>query len=142
MTQNGVVANKIHTIRETLRELRGLTASGPLTTERLQQDSFLRRGVERSLQICVEALVDIALRLLSLLGEPPPPSGGKALDRLEQRGLIASAATYKQTVQFRDLVVHRYEAVDTAVLVDLVNQRLDDLDQFIGEIARAQAGPG
>ena len=142
MTRNGVIATKIQTISDTIRELRSLTASAPLTAERLDRDFFLKRGVECSLQICVEAVTDIALRLLSLLGEPPPPSGGKALEALERRGLIECAATYKRMVQFRNLIVHRYETVDSAMLADIVNHRLDDLEKYIGEITRAQARPG
>jgi len=37
-------------------------------------------------------------------------------------------------VQFRNFIVHRYEKVDTAILVDMVNRRLSDFDRFRSEI--------
>jgi uncharacterized protein YutE (UPF0331/DUF86 family) len=37
-------------------------------------------------------------------------------------------------VQFRNLIVHRYEQVDNAVLVDMVNRRLPDFEQFRKEV--------
>jgi uncharacterized protein YutE (UPF0331/DUF86 family) len=40
-------------------------------------------------------------------------------------------------IQFRNFVVHRYERVDSAVLVDIVLNRLGDLTSFRNEIAGA-----
>jgi len=137
MVTNGVVANKVQVIRETVGELRKLQ---DLTVDRLESDFFLKRGVERSLQICVEAVIDIAHRLVSLLGDPPCPSGGAALDVLASHAVIRDAATYKKMVQFRNLVVHRYDTIDNAMLAEIVRNHLADFDRFIAEIADARIG--
>lgn len=138
MVTNGVVANKVQVIRETIGELRKLE---DLTVERLESDFFLKRGVERSLQICVEAVIDIAHRLVSLLGASPCPSAGAALGTLASRAVIKDAATYSKMVQFRNLVVRRYDTIDNAMLVDIVSSHLADFDRFIAEIADAQIEP-
>ena len=44
--------------------------------------------------------------------------------------MLRSSARYKPLVSFRNLVVHRYDAVDPRILVDIVNQHLGDLDAF------------
>jgi uncharacterized protein YutE (UPF0331/DUF86 family) len=136
MAINGVVTNKVQTLRDTVLELRGL---GNVTVARLRQDVFLKRGIERSLQICVEVVIDIAHRLVSIHGEPPCPSGSRALSVLEKLGIIESADTYKKMVQFRNLIVHRYETIDIDVLVDVLRNHLGDFDRFVAEVTREGA---
>ena len=134
MVRNGVVAAKIATIQETLRELRGLPQ---LSVEALEMDFFLRRGIERSLQICVEAVIDIAHRMVSLMDEPPSASAGKAMETLEAKGIIESADLYKRMVQFRNIVVHHYETVDLDIVLDILQKHLVDFESFIDEINHA-----
>lgn len=134
MLGNGVVNGKIRVIYETVSELRNLS---DLTVERLEGDFFLRRGVERSLQICVEAVIDIAHRLVSLFGAPPCSTATAALETLEQKGVIQSSQAYRKMVQFRNVIVHRYENVDTAILVDVVLHRLGDFECFVQEVSDA-----
>ena len=138
MVSNGVIASKIEFLNATVSQLRTLS---DLTTARLEQDYFLKRGVERSLQLCVEAVIDIAHRLVSLLDEPPCTSASAALATLQRRGVIESADHYRRMVQFRNIVVHRYQSVDNAVLVDIVRNRLGDLERFVEEVRHANVGP-
>lgn len=49
-------------------------------------------------------------------------------------GILSDAAAYKKMVQFRNFIVHRYERVDDAILVDMVNRRLTDFDRFREEV--------
>jgi uncharacterized protein YutE (UPF0331/DUF86 family) len=37
-------------------------------------------------------------------------------------------------VQFSNFIVHRYDRIDVAILVDVVNNRLSDFDRFKAEI--------
>jgi len=134
MVKNGVVTSKIGTIQETLRELRTLPV---LSVEALEKDFFLRRGIERSLQICVEAVIDIAHRVLCLMNEPPSASGGKAMETLEAMGIIENADFYKRMVQFRNIVVHQYESIDLDVVLDILQKHLGDFETFIDEISHA-----
>jgi uncharacterized protein YutE (UPF0331/DUF86 family) len=39
-------------------------------------------------------------------------------------------------VGFRNLVVHRYEYVDPCILIDIVNDHLDDFDDFRARVLR------
>ena len=114
--------------------LRGL---GRLTTEVLDSDHFLKHGIERSLQICVEVVVDVAQRILSMEGRQPAPTAFDALGGLEAMGVIASAKRYRAMIQFRNFVVHRYERVDSAVLISILDSHLDDLAMFRDEVSGA-----
>jgi len=51
-----------------------------------------------------------------------------------QMGILGRHEAYSKMVQFRNFVVHRYERVDNAVLVDMVNRRLVDFECFRNEI--------
>ena len=131
MKINGIVLRKIEIIGETLRELRGL---GTVTTLKLEQDFFIKKGVERALQVCVEAMVDIAHRIISLESRSPCSTASKALEAIESLGVIASASEYKPMVQFRNIVVHRYENVDNEIIVGILARHLGDFDSFISEV--------
>lgn len=116
-------------------EIARLKTLGKVTTSRLDKDHFLKHGIERALQICVEVVVDVAQRILSLEGRQPAPTAFDALNGLQAMGFIASAERYRPMIQFRNFVVHRYERVDSAVLVEILSRHLDDLTAFRDEIA-------
>ena len=131
MKVNGVVLRKIEIIEETLRKLRELDG---ITIAKLEDDFFLKKGIERALQICVEAMVDIAHRIISLEMHSPCSTASKALDAIESLGVIASALAYKPMVQFRNIVVHRYENVDNEIIAGILKKHLGDFEQFIDEV--------
>lgn len=131
MTYNGVILKKFAVMDDEIARLRAL---GDLTCARLDADHFLKHGIERALQICVEVAVDVAQRILSLEGRAPAASAFDALNGLEAMGIIAAAERYRAMIQFRNFVVHRYECVDSAVLVSILNHHLDDLVAFRNEV--------
>ena len=134
MKYNGVILKKFAVMNNEIARLREL---GHLTTERLDHDHFLKHGVERALQICVEVVVDAAQRILALEGQSPAPTAFDALATLESMGVLSDAARYRTMIQFRNFVVHRYEQVDAAVLIDILDKRLDDLTAFQREVTEA-----
>jgi len=132
MKYNGVILKKFAVMAEEIARLRDL---GEVTTAQLDDDHFLKHGVERALQICVEIVIDVAPRILSLEGRSPAPTALDALDGLVSMHVIASAERYREMIQFRNFVVHRYERVDSGVLVAILNRHLDDLTAFRDEVA-------
>jgi len=133
MKYNGVILKKFAVMDDEIARLRGL---GEMTTARLDNDHFLKHGVERSLQIAIEVVVDVAQRILSLEGRQPAPTAFDALGGLEAMSIIASAERYRAMVQFRNFIVHRYERVDSSVLVGVLRNHLGDLTAFRDEVAR------
>lgn len=134
MKYNGVILKKFSVMDDEIARLRGL---GKLTTAILDGDHFLKHGIERSLQICVEIVVDVAQRILSLEGRQPTPTSLDALNGLEAMGILVSAERYRDMIQFRNFVVHRYENVDSAVLLSIIDNHLEDLVAFRNEVAGA-----
>ncbi|NOY74722.1 MAG: DUF86 domain-containing protein [Kiritimatiellaeota bacterium] len=131
MKFNGVIVVKIEHIEERVQKLRNLL---PLTTETLRKDYFLKSGIERTLQVCVEAVIDIAERIIALKNLSPVTTSFAALRKLEELGILLSAEKYRKMVQFRNFIVHRYESVADEELVSVCNDNLKDFDDFIREI--------
>jgi uncharacterized protein YutE (UPF0331/DUF86 family) len=128
---NGVVAQKLQSLDEILTELRSL---GQVDAAQLSSDWRTRRAVERDLQVLIEIVVDICQRLISLGGQSPATTGVDAIERCIQLGALSNDEVYREMVRFRNFIVHRYERVDINILVDIINHRLPDFEQFRSEV--------
>lgn len=131
MKFNGVIQVKIEHIEERVLKLRNLH---PLSSETLQQDFFLKSGIERTLQVCIEAVIDIAERIIALQNLSPVTTSFAALVKLEDLGIIASAEKYRKIVQFRNFIVHKCESVANEELLSVCKNNLSDFDDYIKEI--------
>ena len=128
---NGVILRRLEILETTLGDLRSL---GAVSADQLERDWRTRRAIERSLQVLVEIVLDVCQRIISLAGQSPASTGTEAVQRSIQLGALSEFQPYGQMVQFRNFIVHRYERVDTAILVDMVNQRLPNFERFRDEI--------
>ncbi|MEW6718384.1 MAG: DUF86 domain-containing protein [Chloroflexota bacterium] len=128
---NNVIIKKLQALDEVVLELRSL---GQVTVEQLDKDWRLRRAIERSLQILVEVVIDVSQRLISIKGQTPANSGTEAISRCVKMGILSDEEPYRKMIQFRNFIVHRYEKVDSAIVVDLVNKRLPDFEHFRTEV--------
>lgn len=128
---NGVIATKLQTLEEVLNELRSL---GIINTKLVSDDWRTQRAIERNLQVLVEVTIDICQRLIALLGQSPAATGTAAIERCIQLGILSDELDYRQMVRFRNFIVHRYDRVDTAILVDVVNNQLAVFEQFRDEV--------
>ena len=128
---NGVVLRKLALLDEVLGELRSL---GTPDAGELARDWRTRRAVERDLQILVEVVIDVCQRLIALAGHAPATSGAEAIRRCVQMGVLGSEEPYRRMVQFRNFVVHRYEAVRPEVLAEILEGHLEDFTRFREEV--------
>jgi uncharacterized protein YutE (UPF0331/DUF86 family) len=130
---NGVILQKLQALDETLEELRSL---GQVDAEQLEADWRTRRAVERDLQVLVEIVVDVCQWLISLKGQTPATTGGDAISRCIQLGILSDFDAYGQMVRFRNFIVHRYDRVDVEILSEMVNEHLGDFERFRMEVMR------
>ncbi len=131
MTDPDLVAKKLALIETCVRELRTLGALADM-----RQDIRQQRFVEHTLQIAIQAALDVASHLVSdaRLGEPR--TNRELFDLLARGGVISTqlAGTLKNMAGFRNILVHGYQDVDLAIVRDIVERRLDDLLAFVGVI--------
>jgi uncharacterized protein YutE (UPF0331/DUF86 family) len=131
MTDPELIAKKLGEIETYVQELRTLARP-----EKIRQDIRERRFVEHTLQLAIQAALDIASHVVSdeRLGEPR--TNRELFDLLERGGWVASdlAQTLRNIVGFRNVLVHGYDAVDLAVVEDVLRSRLGDLLDFVSVI--------
>jgi len=137
VTDPELLAKKLALVESCVADLRRLARPAELTHDVREQ-----RFVERTLQLAIQAALDVASHIVSdrRLGEPR--TNRELFDLLERDGWVTAplAATLQKMVGFRNILVHGYDTVDLAVVRDVVEHRLDDLLQFVavvgGRLAR------
>ena len=104
----------------------------------LRQDVREQRFVEHTLQLGIQAALDVASHVVSdeRLGEPR--TNRELFDLLERGGWIAPemATVLRNMVGFRNVLVHGYDTVNLDIVEDVVRNRLDDLLDFVAVIRR------
>jgi uncharacterized protein YutE (UPF0331/DUF86 family) len=128
VTDPDLLAKKLALVETCVSDLRRLARPSELSHDLREQ-----RFVEHTLQIAIQASLDVASHIVSddRLGEPR--TSRELFDLLERAEWIPSplAATLRDMVGFRNVLVHGYNDVDLAVVRDVVEHKLDDLLEFV-----------
>jgi uncharacterized protein YutE (UPF0331/DUF86 family) len=131
MTDRDLVAKKLAFVETCLRELRELGRP-----ERIEQDLREERFAAHTLQIAIQAALDIASHIVSdeRLGEPE--TNRQLFELLIEYGWAPGelAEPLVQMVGFRNVLVHGYQEVDKAVVRDVVEGHLGDLEAYVAAI--------
>ncbi len=137
MTDPELVEKKLAAVETCVMDIRRLANPDQLTSDLRE-----RRFVEHTLQIAIQASLDVASHIVSdeRLGEPR--TSRELFDLLEHAGWVppALARTLRNMVGFRNVLVHGYDEVDVAIVRDVVEHRLGDLLEFV-TIVRGRLGP-
>jgi len=132
VTDVDLLEKKLAFIATCVRELRQLSQP-----ERIAHDVREERFVAHTLQIAIQAALDIASHIVSdgRLGEPR--TNQELFDLLQRHHWLSSTLTetMRQMVGFRNIVVYGSQSVDPRIMQDIVEHRLDDLLAFTSAIA-------
>jgi uncharacterized protein YutE (UPF0331/DUF86 family) len=131
MTDPELLEKKLAFIETCVRELQELAQP-----ERIATDVREERFVSHTLQVAIQAALDTASHIVSdnRLGEPET---NRALFDLLARDEWLDPVltdTLHAMVGFRNIVVHGYQAVDPAVVRDIVENHLGDLLDFVASV--------
>ena len=128
MTDEDLVLKRLAFIETCLRELRELARP-----DRLLSDVREERFVEHTLQLMIQAALDIASHIVSedRLGEPK--TNRELFDHLVEHGWLPAtlAAAVSNMAGFRNLLVHGYTDVDLRIVRDIVLNHLGDMEGFV-----------
>jgi uncharacterized protein YutE (UPF0331/DUF86 family) len=131
VTDVDLLEKKLAFIETCVRELRQLSQP-----ERIAHDIREERFVAHTLQMAIQAALDIASHIVSdgRLGEPR--TNRELFDLLQRHHWLSSTLTetMRKMVGFRNIVVHGYQSVDPTIMRDIVENRLDDFLAFTSAI--------
>jgi uncharacterized protein YutE (UPF0331/DUF86 family) len=128
VTDPDLIAQKLAFIETCVQDL--VTLARPAE---IRRDVREARFVLHTLQIAIQAAIDVASHIVSdeRLGEPE--RNRELFDRLAQHGWLSAdlAATMARMAGFRNIVVHGYGGVNLEIVKDIVEHRLPDLLAFV-----------
>jgi uncharacterized protein YutE (UPF0331/DUF86 family) len=103
-----------------------------LSIEEYRGDWKTQRIVERTLQIAIEACVDIASHVIADRALRVPATYGETFEVLGDARVLEPDLrdAMVRMAKFRNVIVHEYTRVDPAIVVRILNQHLDDLARF------------
>jgi uncharacterized protein YutE (UPF0331/DUF86 family) len=126
-----LLAERLGFIETCVQELQTVARPAEIPT-----DVREARFVLHTLQIAIQAALDVASHIVSdeRLGEPE--TNRELFDRLAQHGWLSTelAATMGRMAGFRNIVVHGYGRVNLEIAKDLVEHRLGDLLAYVRAI--------
>jgi uncharacterized protein YutE (UPF0331/DUF86 family) len=136
---NDIVLNKKESIERCIKQIRtyyGLPADTPFEEDYMRQDAIainLQRACEQCLDL---ANFTIKVRKLGL------PKESRESFRLLADGHVISrdlASRLEGMVGFRNVLVHQYQKMDVALMIDVIENHLDDLLAFTDFIVKEMA---
>ena len=131
MTDQDLIAKKLAFIETCLCDLRQQAQP-----DRLSTDLRELRFVEHTLQIAIQAALDVASHIVSdnRLGEPR--TNRELFDLLGRHGWLAPslAGALRDMGGFRNVLVHGYAEVDVSVVRDVLDRHLPDFEAFVAAI--------
>ncbi len=101
------------------------------------EDVRLKKAVERSLQVAIEACLDIGRRLIALEGFRYPEDNKDVFRVLYEEGVVPESLlpALVDMARFRNLIVHDYARIDDARVYGMLQKRLDDFDAYARAVA-------
>jgi uncharacterized protein YutE (UPF0331/DUF86 family) len=129
-----VVRERLAHLAQVLKQLERLRSMSP---EQRTSDPLIQLAAERALQVAAEVLFDVGHHVLAGRGARVPAHYRDVLPALASIGVVNGELVQRLhgLAGLRNIIVHDYVQVDPAILFELIDQRLSDLQ----EAARALA---
>lgn len=107
------------------------------------ENKLIRRAVERTLHLAVEACLDIGQQIIAIERLRGPEDNKDIFVILSESGIISEGLLPNliHMAKFRNLIVHNYARIDNSVVFGILKRRLGDLDAFAVAVAGYLEGP-
>lgn len=113
-----------------------------LSFDEYASDIRIKRFVERTLQIAVEACLDMGWHIIADEGLPEAETNRDVFKVLADARVIDReiVPSLQQMASFRNLIVHDYGKIDDEIVFGILKRRLVDFDSYAGMIAKYLQG--
>lgn len=127
------IARKIKNMQGYVDFLRKQTAN----EKDLLNDYLLKSAIERNLQLAIECALDIGEVIISSENLEKPEDYQSIIIILANAGIIPEkfAMRFKEAAKLRNILVHMYTEVDPALISHILENNLDDFDEYALYIA-------
>lgn len=125
-----VVLNKKVSLERCIHQVReyyALPREESFVSDYLIQDA-IAQNLQRACQLCI----DLANRIIRLRKLGLPQDSADSFSILHEAGILNAEQTRKLRgmVGFRNVLVHRYRDFDLDLMIDVIENRLDDLLEY------------
>lgn len=103
-----------------------------------RRDKKVQRFVERTLQLAIEACIDIASHIISAEGLREAKDNKDLFIVLNEKGIISTELlpAMMNMCKFRNIIVHDYTRIDPEIVIGVLRRNLKDFEAFSKEIGR------
>ncbi|WP_447972186.1 type VII toxin-antitoxin system HepT family RNase toxin [Nitrospira sp. Kam-Ns4a] len=128
-----VLRRKLTMIVENLQALEPITG---LSVERYRADLFRRKGTERLLQELIEAAIDLNTHVIVQEGHSPLDDYDQGFIRLAEMNILPHnlATALAPSAGLRNRLVHEYDAIVDALVLDAVRKAEDLFPRYVAAI--------
>ena len=131
MTDRELIEKKLARVESCLRELRTL-----IRPEEILSDLRAERFAQHTLQIAIQAALDVASHIISdeRLGEPR--TNRELFEILAENGWLSRqrVSPLRQMVGFRNILVHGYASVDDRIVWGVIEIHLAPLRKAVTQL--------
>ena len=110
--------------------------------KRYSQDEIVndidkKGAVERYLYLAVQASIDLAESVIAYKNLRRPSTMSDSFYILQEGGIISIELTEKMVKMtgFRNIIAHDYEKLNYAIVYDVLQNRLPDIEDFLNRIS-------
>lgn len=130
-----VLRRKLLVIVENLTALESIAVMPP---QRYREELFTRKGTERLLQELIEAAIDLNTHILVQDGHGVPDDYYHGFTRLADHGILSRnlADALAPSAGLRNRLVHEYDAIVDAIVLDAVRKAQALFPQYVAAIER------
>lgn len=129
MVDKLLVGRKLAEIEVYLNQIKEYSAISVATYD---NDWKTQRIVERTLQILIEICIDVANHLISDKNMRLPTGYADTFKVLMENKVISKelCKTMEKMAKFRNVIVHQYEKIDSAIVVSILHKNIGDFEKY------------
>jgi len=129
MVDKTLILRKLSALEEYLNQISEYRS---ISLDQYAGDWKSQRIIERTLQMMVEACIDIASHIIADMKLRVPDSYADIFTVLSENQIVAESLSesLERMAKFRNIVVHDYDKVDADIVIGILRNHLDDFESF------------